>query len=125
MSAERECFKLMDRLLVEKGEFNARYFAYGGSLVRLAIHEFMMDHPEVSYLCFDIMPRRISVNLGTGTYLKVADLLESRTESRDKLAKCLLALHDRFVQLEDIVLKEYGRDEVLLLNEYFEFKAAV
>lgn len=135
MSAERECFKKMEKLIAEKNLFLGDWYERARKQVEEAIVEFMLDHPEVDALRWQQFNERIttkehdparilylSVSLngeqpqkrdGSNDWITSKDLVEFNP----KLSICLDALKTNFSSMLDVLFSLYSYDvEIEVLN---------
>lgn len=105
MSAERECFKEIDKLVAEKVAFDSKFMESGSALVKTAIKEFMGEHQEVFTLKWrqnkaaSLCPFYVDLGSGFKEHFQIQD---------PKLSACLKALESKFTSLGNVMNHVFG-----------------
>lgn len=113
MSAEREVFKQMASLHQGKLSQDIEYLVSGRNLVKTALKEFFVDHPEVGGLSWcqdttdddDFCISHFRIEKGHLSFYAHSTKLEAIDP---KLAKCLIALAENFILLKEVLRDMFG-----------------
>lgn len=115
MSAEREVFKQIDKLVAERDEYLSGVTRKGRELIRTAVREVMLEHPEIETLNWkqDFTEERQLVGMFSILVKGETIFAFSLEESNPQLSKCLSALESKCRSLPSSLCEEYGEDKLV------------
>jgi len=120
MSAEREVFKQMGRLAEQRKIFLDVLNDSARRLIRVAIREFVLEHPEVESLNWGqtaqngeiVMVSSLNINIDGHPWW--ASHLKDRNP---QLSKCLEVLNDNCHSFPEAMIAEFGIGKVSITQE--------
>lgn len=120
MSAEREVFKQMGRLAEQRKLFLSVVDDSARRLMRVAIREFVLEHPEVQSLNWNQSAQDNEIRMISSFNITIDGQAWWASHLKDRnpqLSKCLEVLNDNCHSFPEALIAEFGIGKVSITQE--------